>query len=111
MSDLLFSYGTLQIERVQMSLFGRPLTGTPDVLTGYAEEVVIITDPAVIEASGFAEHRGLVANAEAIAGIEGTAFALSPEELAAADVYEGTNYRREAVWLASGREAWVYVKS
>lgn len=111
MTQLLFSYGTLQLERVQRSLFGRPLAGEPDILTGYEEQTVIITDPAVIAASGFAEHRGLVPSADPSAAIPGTAFALTPAELEAADAYEGTNYHRVAVRLASGREAWVYVKS
>jgi hypothetical protein len=110
MSHLLFSYGTLQLERVQLSLFGRRLEGDADVLTGYAEEVVIITDPAVIAASGFAEHRGLVPSDDPVAAIPGMAFVLTPAELDAADVYEGTNYRRTPARLASGREAWVYVK-
>jgi hypothetical protein len=31
--------------------------------------------------------------------------------LATADIYESENYRREAVTLASGTRAWVYVKA
>jgi len=31
---LLFSYGTLQEERVQLSTFGRRLSGEPDALPG-----------------------------------------------------------------------------
>jgi len=34
MQELLFSYGTLQKEKVQMELFGRLLTGSNDVLEG-----------------------------------------------------------------------------
>jgi len=30
-TELLFSYGTLQLEAVQLSTFGRTLVGTPDV--------------------------------------------------------------------------------
>ena len=33
---LLFSYGTLQLESVQLSSFGRRLEGEPDAMTGYA---------------------------------------------------------------------------
>ena len=32
-------------------------------------------------------------------------------ELAAADIYESENYRREQATLASGMRAWVYVKA
>ena len=33
-TELLFSYGTLQIEAVQLSTFGRKLVGTADELPG-----------------------------------------------------------------------------
>jgi hypothetical protein len=32
---LLFSYGTLKLEKVQLENYGRILTGTPDRLNGY----------------------------------------------------------------------------
>ena len=35
MKQLLFSYGTLQKEKVQLELFGRTLKGANDVLKGY----------------------------------------------------------------------------
>ena len=44
MTDLatvrLFSYGTLQQENVQKSLFGRSFAGTPDALPGYASRML-----------------------------------------------------------------------
>jgi len=36
-------------------------------------------------------------------------YQLSNQELEKADVYEGTDYRRIEVTLASGTKAWVYV--
>jgi gamma-glutamylcyclotransferase (GGCT)/AIG2-like uncharacterized protein YtfP len=41
--------------------------------------------------------------------VPGTVFAISEEELAAADTYEVDAYRRISVPLRSGARAWVYV--
>lgn len=108
--QLLFSYGTLQLESVQRSQFGRLLEGEDDVLAGYAVVDIQIRDPAVLDASGIKIHRGLVADPEA-PPIAGKVFRLTAAELAAADIYESENYRREAAILASGIRAWVYVKA
>jgi len=43
--------------------------------------------------------------------VPGKVFAITGEELAAADRYEVADYKRISVRLASGREAWVYVKA
>ncbi|MGW1937929.1 hypothetical protein [Streptomyces goshikiensis] len=53
---LLFSYGTLQLEQVQLARFGRLLEGAPDALPGYTTSVVRIADPDVIAASGSDLH-------------------------------------------------------
>ncbi len=41
--------------------------------------------------------------------ISGTLFAITAEQLAAADDYEVDAYERRALPLRSGRTAWVYV--
>ncbi|WP_029936346.1 gamma-glutamylcyclotransferase family protein [Sphingomonas sp. UNC305MFCol5.2] len=110
MTEHLFSYGTLQLESVQRSQFGRLLEGTDDVLTGYGVIEIQIRDPAVLDASGIETHRALVPDADA-PPIPGKVFRLTAAELAAADTYESENYRREQVVLASGTAAWVYVKA
>ena len=48
---LLFSYGTLRQENVQLAIFGRRIEGRPDALPGYAVTPVRITDPHVIATS------------------------------------------------------------
>ena len=108
-SEALFSYGTLQMESVQLATFGRLLDGADDVLTGYAIVTVTITDPDVLDASGIEEHLALVPD-DTAPPIKGRVFLLTPVELAAADVYETEHYRRDRVMLASGTPAWVYVK-
>ena len=47
----LFSYGTLQIEKVQQETFGRSLYGKKDILIGYVISKIKITDQAVLARS------------------------------------------------------------
>lgn len=108
--QLLFSYGTLQLESVQRAQFGRLLEGSDDMLAGYAVIDIQIRDPAVLDASGIEIHRALVPDASA-PPIPGKVFRLTDAELASADIYESENYRRERAGLASGAVAWVYVKA
>ncbi len=109
MTELLFSYGTLRQRDVQRSTFGRELDGRPDAIVGYELDHVTITDPQVIAASGSDRHPILKPSGRPDAAIEGTVFAISSADLAAADEYEVDDYRRVAVPLRSGGQAWVYV--
>ena len=107
--ELLFSYGTLRQSGVQLSTFGRELDGRPDAVVGFDLDYVTITDPRVIAASGSDRHPVLRVSERAGALVEGTVFAISAAELAAADDYEVDAYRRISVPLRSGSRAWVYV--
>lgn len=107
-SERLFSYGTLRQPEVQQALFGRPVPTTGDVLPGFRVDVVTITDPAVIAASGSDRHPVLRRGGDRDA-VDGAWLELSPAELAAADEYEVDDYERVPVTLASGLQAWVYV--
>ena len=115
MTDLatvrLFSYGTLQQENVQKTLFGRTFAGTPDALSGYANRMLEITDPDVLAASGERFHPMVVQTGDPKDQVAGTVFVITPDELEAADRYEVSDYRRVSVVLASGVQAWVYVKA
>ncbi len=106
----LFSYGTLQQENVQLAQFGRSLKGAPDALPGWKREMVEITDPDVLAKSGERFHP-IVVRGMPHDEVAGTVFEISEEELAAADRYEVADYKRIAVRLKSGRDAWVYVKA
>jgi gamma-glutamylcyclotransferase (GGCT)/AIG2-like uncharacterized protein YtfP len=108
-TELLFSYGTLRQREVQLSTFGRELDGRPDAIVGYELHYVTITDPHVIATSGSDRHPILKPTAQPGAAVEGTVFAISSADLAAADDYEVEEYRRVAVPLRSGQQAWVYV--
>ena len=108
-TELLFSYGTLRQREVQLSTFGRELDGRPDAIVGFELDYVTITDPHVIATSGSDRHPILRPSDRAGAAIEGTVFTISETDLAAADEYEVDDYRRVAVPLRSGEQAWVYV--
>ena len=87
--ERLFSYGTLQLPEVQTATFGRLLQGQADSLVGFRQEMLAIRDP---------EDK-----------VSGTVFLITPEELAQADKYEVSDYRRVLAPLASGGSAWAYV--
>lgn len=105
----LFSYGTLQQQDVQRATFGRTLDGHGDVLPGYAQELIAISDPVVVATSGKTHHPIVKSTGVPTDRVDGTVFEISADELAQADRYEVSDYRRVAVTLASGLPAWVYV--
>ena len=107
---LVFSYGTLQEEHVQLSTFGRLLAGQRDELSGCEPSTVEIADPRIAAAAGRTHHANLTFNGKDDSRVPGTVFDITETELRAADQYErGAGYVRIAVTLASGTEAWVYV--
>lgn len=107
MKENLFSYGTLQKEKVQMELFGRLLTGTKDSLKGYKLSSIEIKDESFL-AKGEENIQQTVTRSKDNDIIEGTVFEISEEELFLADKYEPENYKRVKVVLGSGKEAWIY---
>ena len=60
MKELLFSYGTLQKEKVQMELFGRLLQGTKDVLEAYKISFIEIKDEAFLSKGEDKQQRTLI---------------------------------------------------
>ena len=106
---LLFSYGTLQQAEVQRATFGRLLEGASDALVGFEEALVRIEDERVLATSGRTHHPIVRFNGDDSSRVSGTVFEITDEELLNADRYEVAAYRRIAVTLASGRQAWVYV--
>jgi gamma-glutamylcyclotransferase (GGCT)/AIG2-like uncharacterized protein YtfP len=108
-TEQLFSYGTLQLQSVQVATFGRRLDGQLDSLPGYRLEQLEIKDPAVVATSGKTHHPIVAPSGNTADRVDGAVFALTPAELAHADAYEVDDYRRERVTLASGLQAWAYV--
>jgi len=105
---LLFSYGTLQQEAVQLSTFGRRLRGEPDELVGFEQSLLEITDPEFVRTSGKSHHAIVLFTGRDGSRVRGTVLELTDDELAAADAYEPAGYTRVPARLASGKDAWVY---
>src|SRR6185436_13145292 len=101
---LLFSYGTLQQQHVQLSTFGRLLHGQGDELPGFEPSLVSIEDPLVVATSGRTHHANVTFNGRHDSRVSGTVFEITDAELAAADEYEQlAAYKRTHVTLASGK--------
>lgn len=95
----LFTYGSLQEAEIQLQLFGRIIKGEKDTLIGYkiAKEKYQGTYPLLFHSK----------NKNDI--LKGKVYKLRNTELEKADSYEGPDYKRIKVTLASGNKAWVYV--
>jgi hypothetical protein len=105
---LLFSYGTLQQDAVQLAIFGRRLRGHPDELVGFEQGLFTVADPDFAARSGKPEHAIVRFNGRPESRVKGTALEVSESELAMADAYEPAGYERVSTMLASGNTAWVY---
>ena len=108
-TEFLFSYGTLQLEPIQLAIIGRTLNGQPDALTGFEETFVEIADDSVLSLTGTSRHVMAKFTGRSSDAMPGTVFALTSEELQKADDYETAEYLRVSVVLQSGTRAWVYV--
>ncbi len=106
---LLFSYGTLQLESVQLETFGRTLSGKPDEMPGFEQSLVKIEDPDVVRKSGKTHHPIVRFTGRDADTVKGVVFQITAGELEHADEYEVAAYRRVAVRLRSGVRAWVYI--
>ena len=81
MNENLFTYGTLQLEEVQLATFGRKLEGKPDVLIGYRLVKITIEDKDFVAKSGTAEHSNLAFTGNASDFVDGAVFSVTMEEL------------------------------
>ena len=109
MKEFLFSYGTLQEEKVQIELFGRILLGSRDILRGYSASTIEIKDESFLANAETQYHLIAIPSNNKNDSIAGTVFEISKEELLLADKYEPEEYKRVQVVLESGMEAWIYV--
>jgi hypothetical protein len=107
--ELLFSYGTLQQEDVQLSLFGRLLNGATDELVQYEHALIAIDDPNSGTPTGKTDHAIARFTGDRSHRISGTVLQVTSVELARADEYEPEPYQRIKAELASGKTAWVYI--
>ena len=109
---LLFSYGMLQREAVQLSTFGRLLHGHHDELVGFEPARVKIEDPRIVAETGETHYDNASFNGDPDSRISGMVFEITDDELAAADIFEQrAAYIRISASLASGKRSWVYVEA
>ena len=107
----LFSYGTLQDNDVQIAAFGRELTGHADALPGYRRQMMPILDIKIMAARGESHYANAEPSSNSSDAVQGTVFEITEQDLAAADKYEEpSRFSRISVTLASGKQAWVYVR-
>lgn len=107
----LFSYGTLQLEKVQLSSFGRKLKGKKDVLKGFKLEKLQITNKDVLAVSEKEFHPIAIQTDDQNDIIEGTLYMITEEELLQADRYEVSAYKRVSATFESGARGWIYIKA
>lgn len=101
--EKLFTYGTLQNDDVQETLFGRILKGTSEILIGYK-----INEIQIEEEFGLAQYPIINQTNNLEDTIEGIVYEISLFELRQVDQYEGMHYKRVAVLLQSDQTAWAY---
>lgn len=107
---LLFSYGSLQQENVQLATFHRRLDGFHDELVGFELSAITINQPQLVALSGKSQHVTLSISGNPASRVSGMVFEITEAELAAADEYERlASYERIAATLTSGKQAWVYI--
>ena len=97
--DYLFSYGTLQDDAIQKAVFSRTLKGWPDALPEYG----------LSKTKAYGSYPVVVKTNDTSQTISGKVFELETGEFDLADAYEGAEYQRILVDLASGRKAWLYI--
>jgi len=106
---LLFSYGTLRNPEIQLEVFGRELSGSPDELLGFTRRQIELRDPAFTAAHGSA-HLIVQQTGRDDDRVAGTVLDITDADLASADAFEPPNYRRMEARFASGRRGWVYAE-
>lgn len=108
---IVFVYGSLELEEVQLAVLGRRPECGADALPGHRRIEVPIEDPRIVATLGRTHHADLQPGAPGDA-VPGTALEVTEPEVAVLDVYEAEfGYRRIRVRLASGREGWAYARS
>jgi len=109
---LLFSYGSLQEDAVQLSVYGRVLHGERDALVHCVREQIAVPPWHKAAIAGITHYANVTFDSDSEDRVEGTVLELTDAELTASDRYEqDADYVRVMTTLASGRRAWVYVSA
>jgi len=107
---LFFSYGSLQQEPVQLSIYGRVLRGEPDALIDCVRSLIEVPKSHKAAAAGVTHYATVTFTPGSGSRVAGTLLELTDAEFVATDAYErDSEYVRVLADLASGRRVWVYV--
>lgn len=109
MKEYLFSYGTLQQEKLQIKLFGRNLQRSADTPRGYKVAAIEITDETFLSKGEEKNQLTVIVSEDNNDFIKGTVLEVTAEELLMVDKYEPAGYKRIKVAMESGKEAWIYI--
>ncbi|WP_163399346.1 gamma-glutamylcyclotransferase family protein [Flavobacterium fluviatile] len=104
--EQIFSYGTLQSKEIQMQVFNKLLTGTPDQLTGYK-----LKDLQIEEEFGIEDYFVATPSDNPSDEVDGIVYSISSADLAKADQFESNAYKRVQITLKSGTVAWIYIEN
>jgi gamma-glutamylcyclotransferase (GGCT)/AIG2-like uncharacterized protein YtfP len=104
--EQIFSYGTLQSKEIQMQVFNKLLTGTPDQLTGYK-----LKDLQIEEEFGIEDYFVATPSDNPSDAVDGIVYSISSADLAKADQFESNAYKRVEITLKSGTVAWIYIEN
>ncbi|MCI9844754.1 gamma-glutamylcyclotransferase family protein [Flavobacterium pectinovorum] len=104
--EQIFSYGTLQSKEIQMQVFNKLLTGTPDQLTGYK-----LKDLQIEEEFGIENYFVATPSENPSDAVDGIVYSISSADLAKADQFESNAYKRVQIILKSGVVAWIYIEN
>lgn len=97
----LFSYGTLQLEKVQIKRYGRVLKGKKDSLPNYKLDKCKNINKELFSIAVKTNSPNDL--------IEGTIFEVSKLELKETDKHKGSDSKRVLETFLSGQQAWVYI--
>nr|WP_297797907.1 gamma-glutamylcyclotransferase family protein [uncultured Eudoraea sp.] len=100
-TEYLFTYGTLQQEDIQLTVFSRTLSGFSDTLSGYK-----LSDEKVVGIYPVMQNSDIPTDF-----VNGRVYMCSNKEILDVDKYEGPAYKRIKVTLNSGKSAWAYISS
>jgi gamma-glutamylcyclotransferase (GGCT)/AIG2-like uncharacterized protein YtfP len=104
--EQIFSYGTLQSKEIQMQVFNKLLTGTPDQLAGYK-----LKDLQIEEEFGIEDYFVATPSENPSDTVDGIVYSISSADLAKADQFESNAYKRVEITLKSGTVAWIYIEN
>lgn len=106
---LVLTYGILNLESVQMKIYGKELKSSSDVLNGYKLNSVELKDANLIEDTGTNTIQIARNTKDENDTIEAYVFEITGEELMKTDNYLFTNFKRVSETSQKGLNVWVYV--